>query len=261
MAGLLSTPREFVRGMAYIPRGFRLIRDHRELWVYVVAQVALSALLLIAGPWLALGQSERITRAIWTPTLDASLMSRLLAGLHSGLEIVVAVLLVATGILAAATLGAALASPINDLLSERVEALMTRAPFTGQPMAAVVREALRVMALSLVRAGVYLVMMAGAAVLAWGLPGVGHVIQVAVSVTLTLAYLSLDQVDYAAARRGWSVAQRLRLLGEHPMRMFGFGAGVWLCLCVPLLNVVFMPVSVAGGTLLVLELQRAPRLA
>jgi len=36
---------------------------------------------------------------------------------------------------------------------------------------------------------------------------------------------------------------------------------VWLCLCVPLLNLLFMPMSVAGGTLLILELKGSPRRA
>jgi len=261
VVGLLSAPREFVRGMAYVPRGFQVIREHRELWLYVVSQVAISALLLIAGPWIALGQSERITQAIWTPTLGTDLASRLLAGLHAGLGFVVALALIAVGVLAAATLGAALASPINDLLSERVEVLVTQAPGADPPAGAILREALRVMTLSIVRALVYLVAIAGAELIAWLLPGVGRVVQVAVSVTLTLAYLSLDQVDCAAARRGWTVMRRLRLLRERPARMFGFGAAVWLCLCVPLLNLLFMPVSVAGATLLVLELKGSPRRA
>jgi hypothetical protein len=137
VVGLLSAPREFVRGMAYVPRGFQVIREHRELWLYVVSQVAISALLLIAGPWIALGQSERITQAIWTPTLGTDLASRLLAGLHAGLGFVVALALIAVGVLAAATLGAALASPINDLLSERVEVLVTQAPGADPPARAI----------------------------------------------------------------------------------------------------------------------------
>ena len=36
-----------------------------------------------------------------------------------------------------------------------------------------------------------------------------------------------------------------------------FGTGVWLFLFVPLVNLLFMPAAVAGGTLLFLELERA----
>jgi uncharacterized protein involved in cysteine biosynthesis len=41
--------------------------------------------------------------------------------------------------------------------------------------------------------------------------------------------------------------------------MLGFGFAVWACLFVPLLNLVFMPLSVAGGTLLFLDLEAGIR--
>ena len=37
--------------------------------------------------------------------------------------------------------------------------------------------------------------------------------------------------------------------------MFGFGTGVWLFLFIPLVNLLFMPAAVAGGTLLFLDLE------
>ena len=62
-----------------------------------------------------------------------------------------------------------------------------------------------------------------------------------------------------AARRGWPIRARLGLLGRHPWLMFGFGLAVWGCLFVPLLNLAFMPLSVAGGTLLFLDLEGRSR--
>ena len=38
--------------------------------------------------------------------------------------------------------------------------------------------------------------------------------------------------------------------------MLGFGAGVYLFLMIPLVNLFFMPAAVAGGTLLFLDLER-----
>jgi uncharacterized protein involved in cysteine biosynthesis len=118
-----------------------------------------------------------------------------------------------------------------------------------------------VVALGALRAALYAAVIGAGWLLAWVVPGPGHVLQLALSVPITLGYLALDQVDYAAARRAWSVRERLALLWTEPATMLGFGAGVWLLLCIPLLNVVFAPVSVTGGTLLVLELQRHPRSA
>jgi len=69
------------------------------------------------------------------------------------------------------------------------------------------------------------------------------------------AYFALDYVDWPATRRGLSVRARFALLRRHPLRMLGFGCAVWMCLFVPLLNLLFMPLSVAGGTLLFLDLE------
>ena len=35
----------------------------------------------------------------------------------------------------------------------------------------------------------------------------------------------------------------------------GFGTGVWVLLFIPLVNLLFMPAAVAGGTMLFVELQ------
>jgi uncharacterized protein involved in cysteine biosynthesis len=49
--------------------------------------------------------------------------------------------------------------------------------------------------------------------------------------------------------------ERVRLLGRNFMRMMGLGTAVWLLLVVPFVGLLFMPAAVAGGTLLVLDIE------
>ena len=85
-------------------------------------------------------------------------------------------------------------------------------------------------------------------------------LQTVVGGVLTALYFAIDYVDWAASRHGLSVAPAPRLRGRATCgRCSGFGAGVWLLLFVPLLNLLFMPAAVAGGTLLFLDLRREAR--
>jgi uncharacterized protein involved in cysteine biosynthesis len=51
------------------------------------------------------------------------------------------------------------------------------------------------------------------------------------------------------------VSYRFGLARSRFSTMFGFGTGVWAFLFIPLVNLLFMPAAVAGGTLLFLDLE------
>ena len=57
-----------------------------------------------------------------------------------------------------------------------------------------------------------------------------------------------------ASRRGYGVRQRLTLLMVRPLTTLGFGVAVSILLFVPILNLFLMPLAVAGGTRLFLDL-------
>jgi CysZ protein len=62
-----------------------------------------------------------------------------------------------------------------------------------------------------------------------------------------------DFYDYPLARRGWSIQKRWRFVRSEFWTVLGFG--VWLA--IPVVQIVFVPMAVAGGTLLNVEaLQR-----
>ncbi|MBW2402413.1 MAG: EI24 domain-containing protein, partial [Deltaproteobacteria bacterium] len=66
----------------------------------------------------------------------------------------------------------------------------------------------------------------------------------------------IDYIDWPAARRDWSVRDRVAFTRRQLPAVAGFGTGVSLLLFIPLVNLFFMPAAVAGGTLLFLALQQ-----
>jgi CysZ protein len=76
------------------------------------------------------------------------------------------------------------------------------------------------------------------------IPGV-NVLSAVVSAFL----VGWDFYDYPLARRGWTLSERLAFLRDDVWAVLGFG--LWLS--VPFLQLVLLPLAVAGGTLLNLE--------
>jgi uncharacterized protein involved in cysteine biosynthesis len=262
VAGFLAAPRDLVGGFAYVVRGARMLRAERALWPLASVPALITALCLVWVPRAALARHAWLMAWLWAPGGGREgWFGSVAQAAHGLVSTLVWLALLFASVVVAAVVASTLSAPANDLLSERIEERATGRPVPPFSLARSLREAGRVVVLGALRTAIYAAVISAGWLLAWVVPGPGHLLQLALSLPITLGYLALDQVDYAAARRAWSVRERLGLLWSEPAKMLGFGAGVWLLLCIPLLNVVFAPVSVTGGTLLVLELQRHPRSA
>jgi CysZ protein len=93
-------------------------------------------------------------------------------------------------------------------------------------------------------------------VLQFLIPVVGALLYTVFGFVFTATYFAVDYVDWPATRRGYGVRQRASLVRQRFVPMLGFGAGVYLFLMIPIVNLFFMPAAVAGGTLLFLDLER-----
>ena len=87
------------------------------------------------------------------------------------------------------------------------------------------------------------------------IPVVGQIIYVVFGYLFTIVFFAVDYTDWPLARRGRGVRARLRLVRKYKARMLGLGTAVWLLLFIPVVGLFFMPAAVAGGTLLVLDME------
>jgi CysZ protein len=255
MSGELArfSPLELLRGASYPLRGLALLRKHRGLLPYALLPMLLTGLALLGSAFLAVSYHDDLLLLLWrAPAAEAGALVRFLYGLASALSFVLALVALTFACVALSTVCAA---PFNDMLSEAVEEREAgRAPLPFS-LVRLLRELVQSIGLASFRLALYALIVTPLWFVSWLVPGVGHALYLGAWVLFTAAYFALDYVDWPATRRGLSLRERFGLLGRHPLRMLGFGFAVWACLFVPLLNLVFMPLSVAGGTLLYLDLE------
>jgi CysZ protein len=130
---------------------------------------------------------------------------------------------------------------------------------TGKPappfsFAHVLADIVRTVRLELGKALLYMLVVGPMFLASFFIPGVGQAISL-VGFALTAVYLGIDYVDWPAARRDWSVGDRVGFARRQLPAIAGFGTGVWVLLFIPLVNLLFMPAAVAGGTMLFIELE------
>ena len=147
-----------------------------------------------------------------------------------------------------------IAAPFNDALSEAVECIVTGEPAPPFSFGHLLRDVARTVRLEFLKAAVYVLIVGPMLISSLFIPIIGQVVSI-VGLLFTAVYLGVDYIDWPAARRDWSVRDRIAFVRGRLGAVVGFGLGVWVFLFIPLVNLFFMPAAVAGGTLLFLELQ------
>lgn len=274
----------FWRGLSYPFKGAKFVFfQYPGLVRFWIFPILITAVLLAGSLWTGWALHEGVTDLVWTDPTEqvgelpkafesadkpkpAAAGAKLIGAgpgfwmeaghwAHSALEVVVLLLLWTIGLLAVVFLTNVVAAPFNDLLSEEVEHL--RIGKKGPPFSlkVLMRDSVRTVGLEALKMALYLVIMVPLYLLSLLLPAIGQVIYTIFAFLFTALYFSVDYVDWPASRRSRSITYRFGMLKEHFLPMFGFGTGVWLFLFIPLVNLLFMPAAVAGGTLLFLDLE------
>jgi CysZ protein len=244
----------FFSGIAYALRGARFVYfQHPRLAKWWLPPVAITAVALFAAAWLAIDLRDDLVGLLWTAPEGDGAGAVAARGLHTLLEVLAALLLMVVGLVAVALTSSVIAAPFNDALSEAVECEYTGRPGPPLRLAVVLRDAVRSIGLQLIKLAAYAAIMLPAFVLSLLLPGIGPVIYTVLGFVVTALFLALDYVDFAAARRGLGARARFRDALSRWPAMLGLGAAIWVLLFVPLLNLLFMPAAVAGGTLLFVD--------
>ncbi|MFK7992417.1 MAG: EI24 domain-containing protein, partial [Sandaracinaceae bacterium] len=174
---------------------------------------------------------------------------------HVALEFLVLALLWGLGLLVVVFLTNVIAAPFNDFLSEEVERIKTGSEGPKFSLKVILRDTVRTVGLEVIKIGIYLMVMVPLWLLSLLLPVFGQILYSVFGFFFTAMYFAVDYIDWPASRRNRSITYRFGMLTEHALPMLGFGTGVWMFLFIPIVNLLFMPACVAGGTLLFLDLE------
>lgn len=247
-------PGDFVRGLLYPLRGLMILRRHPGLARFWLPPIVLTAAAVIATLVLSVRYHDDVLDLLWHTPATGSWSGGLLYALHFVVRVLSLIVGIVLGLFVCIGLASVIAAPFNDALSEVVEEIETSVPAPGVSLRRVVSDLGRTLRVELLKIVLYVAVMGPLLVASWVFPGVGQLLYAVVGGLFTVLYLAVDYVDWPASRRGLSLRDRLLLLSVRPLLTLGFGCAVAGCLFVPLLNLCFMPLAVAGGTRLFLDL-------
>lgn len=232
----------FFRGVTAPGRGLMVVLGHRALWPWVVGPALITTMLVSAALFVAFATAVPVASRLFPGAIDVPLLGPLLVG-----SIAVAGAF-AYGVLAW-MLSMLLAIPLHDRLSEGVEALHRPLP---SPLS--FREALPRSIRHSLAAFLLWVSLQGMLLPLHLLPGIGAVLDLVIGGGISAVFVAHQLVDGTLSRRAMSLREKLAWMRAHPGPLLGLGVAGLVILAVPLVNLIGLPVAVAGGTLLVVEL-------
>ena len=243
---------QFSLGFFYPFRSIKLLLRAPSLWRFVLIPFGINLMVFSAAVYFGFDFfSDRVVQQI--PQGDGWYWAILYY-----VAWVIAMLLTAVLVFFTfAVVGNLIASPFNDLLSERAEEMLTGiasdAPFSLQLFWADTR---RTLSVEIRKVGLFVLAMAMILPLNL-LPGIGSLLYTLLAVSLTIFFLVVNYLGIVLSRQRFSFAQQRQFIFGRLFLMAGFGTGVLALLAVPLLQFLCIPVAVVAATKLWCDLRPA----
>lgn len=145
-------------------------------------------------------------------------------------------------------IGNLIASPFNDLLSERTEQVLSgkanQEPFILKQFAS---DALKTLLMEVKKMWVFVVIMI--IILPLNLvPGVGNTIYTVLAVSLTLFFLCFEYLSFVMVRKRQFFKEQKSYIFARKFLMLGFACGVMVTLAIPFVQLLCIPLAVIGIT-------------
>jgi CysZ protein len=231
---------DFMRGVGYALRGFSLVRE-RGVFRYALIPLLINVIVFGGAIWLGAAAFGDFIEWLLPEWLDIALVRGLL-------WLIFAVGTALIAFYAFTLLANLIAAPFNGLLADRAERRLRGQLGTegeqrgllaevGASFGAEIRKLLYLAAWSLPLLLLFLVPVANlAAPLLW--------------LAFGAWMMALEYADCPLGNHGVVFSRGRRLIGQRRMTALGFGATVMVFTTIPVLNLVAMPVAVAGATAL-----------
>ncbi|MDH3454830.1 MAG: EI24 domain-containing protein [Desulfuromonadales bacterium] len=233
----------FSRGFFAPFRSVRILRSNPRLILYILIPFLINTLVFSGAVYLGLDFFGS-TVVEYLPQGEAWYWSVLYWFLW-----VVAVLLTAVLVFFSFTVvGNLLASPFNDLLSERTEeALSGKVNDEVFAFGRFFRDALQTVLMEAKKMWVFVVVMVLILPLNL-LPGIGNSIYTLLAVSLTLFFLCFEYLSFVLVRKHQFFREQKRYIFARKFLMLGFSCGVMTLLAIPFFQLLCIPLAVIGAT-------------
>lgn len=234
---------QFSRGFFCPFRSLQLLRSRPRLIFYVLIPFLINFAVFTGAVYLGLDFFGS-TVVEYIPQGDAWYWSILYWFLW-----VVAVLLTAVLVFFSFTVvGNLIASPFNDLLSERTEEILTgRASNEPFSLARFLSDAGKTVLMEAKKMSIFVVVMLLILPLNL-LPGVGSALYTFLAISLTLFFLCVEYLGFIMVRKRQYFKDQRRFIFDRKFLMLGFGCGVMAVLAIPFFQFLCIPLAVIGAT-------------
>ena len=232
----------FSRGFLYPFRAGKFIKGHPVLLKYILVPFLINVVVLSIAVYWGLSFFNSIV-VHYIPQGDAWYWVILSYFIWT-----VAILLTMVLVFFVFTVsGAIIASPFNDILSEKTEELLTGIP-NEEPFIFKVflKDALHMVMDESKKILIFVILMIF--LLALNLIPGGSLPYSILSVLLTIFFLVVEYTGYVFARKHLTFRDQRRFILSQKFLMLGFGAGVMGVLAVPFLQFFCIPLGVVGAT-------------
>ena len=233
---------DITTGTRALARSFALVREP-GIRRYVIMPILINAVLFGALIWYGYTQME---------VFVAWLMS-FVPGFLAFLETLIWIFFILLALLivffAFTPVANIVAAPFNALMSEKIEAHLTRQPpssevgFMKMAIDAIASQLRKLLYIGLWALGLFLVTL---------IPVV-NIISPILWVVFGAWLLSLEYFDYPMGNHDIVFAEQKKRLAERRGLALGFGGGLMIMTSIPVVNFIAMPIGVAGATLLWVE--------
>ncbi len=233
----------FSRGFFAPFRSVRILRSNPRLIQYILIPFLINAIVFSAAVYLGLDFfSSTVVENI--PLGDAWYWAVLYWFLW-----VVAVLLTAVLVFFSFTvIGNLLASPFNDLLSERTEEVLSGDVNDERFSASrFLKDALQTILMEAKKMWLFVVVMLLILPLNL-LPGIGNSIYTLLAISLTLFFLCFEYLGFVLVRKHQFFREQKSYIFSRKFLMLGFSCGVMALLAIPFFQLFCIPLAVIGAT-------------
>jgi CysZ protein len=241
-AGLVTSP-------YYIIRGASFLRHNRKLWKYAAAPLIISILILSASYGILYYILTGIYASYFSQSSYSEVLFYVLIAVISALFLVIFFFIFTRVV-------SAIASPFNDLLSQKTEQLI--AGFyeeTHVSYLRILKNSTRAIMHAFKILGVYIGLLL-LCLLFFVIPVIGQILFTISGAVLSAFMIAYEYFSYPMDRREYTWAMKKEFLKKHKMSALSFGLGCVGVASIPLVNIFFVPAAVIGGTILFLDLEK-----
>ncbi len=238
----------FTKGFLYPFNSFAFMHHNRSLYKFAIIPFMINTLVFTLVVYFGFGYFQELV------------MSRLPQGdawywlILNYFVIIAAVLVIMVLVFFTfAVLGSLIASPFNDVLSEKTEMLLT-----GEKQDAVFKwrvfwqDTLRTLVSESKKIAIFVLGML-ALLLLHLMPVLGTALYPFLSVAWTVLFLVFEYNGYVFSRKHFTFGEQRRVVFKHAALMSGFGLGIFCVLAIPFLQFVCIPLGVVGAVRLLYD--------